>query len=166
MNFTYRSYYAIVGFENVDYGYEDIENFVNQTNHIVGCDKSGTLFPDWTVCFYLIFRKYSKIAISKKGNTLKNEKNKEYNIIIPIPTNKEVSWGLKKSKFGCDIVLDERKMITLPVDCNQFSDIKKYVIHCVKEAIVALIINGFMIEGKKIEFSKKTMYDMQKMISF
>jgi hypothetical protein len=163
MKFTYRTYYAIIGFENTDYGYEEIEKFISKINSIVKCDSNGKLFPDWTVCFYLVFRKYSGIVISKKGNTLKNEKNREYNIIIPIPNDKEVSWGMKKNKFGHDITLNENKFMILPVNYNDFSNLHDFVVYCTKKTIVSLLTNGLTIDGKIIKFSEKTMNDIQEL---
>lgn len=168
MKFKYHAYYPIVDFIKVDFGATEISDFIDEINDIIKSDKSGKLFPDWTISFYFIYTKYSGILISKKGNVIKAEKNREYNIIIPIPNDKEMSWGIKRSKFPYDItnnknLNNEKNFIKLPVNFNDFSNMKDYVSNCAKEAIINLLINGLTIEGEKIKFSEKTIDEILKL---
>jgi len=168
MKFKYHAYYPIVDFIKIDFGVDEMCDFIDKINTVVGYDESGQLFPDWTISFYFIYTKYSGILISKKGNAIKAEKNKEYNIIIPIPNDKEMSWGIKRSKFPYDItnnknLNNEKNFIKLPVNYNDFSNMKDHVTSCAKEAIINLLINGLTIEGKKIKFSEKTIDEVLKL---
>ena len=168
MKFKYHAYYPIVDFIEIDFGATETYNFINEINNIIESDKNGKLYPDWTICFYFIYTKYSEILINKQGNIIKNEKIKEHNIIIPIPNNKEISWGIKKNKFPNDISHNknsnnENIFIELSANYNEFSNMKDYVMSCSKKAIISLLINGLMLEGIKIEFSEKTIFEIRKL---
>lgn len=166
MNFKYHAYYPIVDFIKIDFGATEIYNYINKINGIVESDVNGKCYSDWTICFYFIYTKSSEMLVNKKGNVIRSIKNRDYIIILPIPDDKEISWGIKRSKFPCNMTNnknpnDKKNFIKLPVKYDNFSNMKNYVTYYAKMAIISLLNNGLIIEGKKIKFSENAIDDIQ-----
>jgi hypothetical protein len=152
MNIKYRYTSNIIDFPKRDYGYKEIEDFLSEINAIITEKKGNCFFSDWIICFYLLFDQNNGIGIYKKGRTYIKEKEKEFTVIIPIPKDKEVSWGVRQSKFGYYNPTDESKYLILPINYDNFSNEKDFIIDCTKRAIIALLKYGITIEGQKIKF--------------
>jgi hypothetical protein len=152
MNFIYTYTSNVIDFPSGDYGYKEIEDFLFILNKIMLDEKGVDFYLGWTICFYLFFRNSDVIGVYKKGRTYVKDKEKEFTIIIPVPDDKEVSWGVRRSKFGYSNPIDESKFLTLTKDYYSFSNEKDYIIDCTKRAIIAFLKYGMTIEGKKVRF--------------
>lgn len=147
MKFKLSSSSSIVNFPSEDYGREEIADFINDITKEIKMDK----FSEWTIIFYAVFGKANDVKILKGSRTYPTEKEKEISILIPIPSNEEVPWGIDKDRFAVRPPLDEKKFKSLNVDPKDFSNLKEYVIFGMKKGIETTLKDGITFQGEKIK---------------
>ena len=92
------------------------------------------------------------ICMAKRGVTYPKTKEMEFYTSIPMPTNKEVTWGIvKKHRFNKYAKADEKYHILIPVDYNHYESMADYLETNIRIVLVQVFKRGITLKGHKIK---------------
>ena len=140
----------IFNFPNLHQEAIEIENYtLGLTENLAALNE----LPEWTILFLSLLGKGSYVGISKKGYTYTSyPPEKKYLIYIPIPTNEDIIWGIKKKDFVRKH-LDENKLMDKVegIEFSHFDSLSGYIIESSKKGIEQLLKKGISLKGVKIK---------------
>ena len=140
----------IYNFPNLHYERLEVEEYINElTQNIVELKE----LPEWEIRFLSLLGKGNHVGVSKKGYTYPSyPPEKQYIIYIPIPTNEEIGWGIKKNDYFHKPPLDEDKLMDKVegIEFTAFSNLGSYIVECSKIGIGKLLRKGISLKGVKI----------------
>jgi len=127
----------------------EIENFIHGLTK--NLDALNEL-QEWEIRFKSLLSQGSHFGVFKSGSTYTSyPPMKKYTIFIPIPTNKEINWGVKEKDFVYKPKLDESKMDRLNIEISDFDSVSSYIVECSKKGIEHLLKKGISLKGVKIK---------------
>lgn len=148
MNLDFKSEYP----EMSCFDYNAIETYFQNLTSSMKVDDS---INDWTLSVEIGLggrMGEKEIVISKKGITYVADKERLIGININLPTEEEISWGVKKHRF---IKYSKRKsdkgLIIIPVDCSMFENMTTYLESSIKLSLDRLFTDGITLKGHKIK---------------
>jgi len=110
---------------------------------------------EWKLLIAITSRSTSGIGVFKRIKRYTSDKEFEISISIPIPNDKQASYGLSKVNDAFYIALDDEKFYTLEPNFDNHETLSQYLYVSSKAAINLAFTYGFMCNGKKIKFKKK-----------
>ena len=141
----------ILNFPNLHSEVVEVETFIHAlTKNVVELEK----LPEWTIRFLINLEKEGSIGIYKKGATYpSNPPEKEYAIHVPIPTNEDISWGVRKKDFiyRPQIVYGMERDKVEGIEFSYFDSLSNYIMECSKRGIEQLLKKGISLKGVKIK---------------
>lgn len=124
-----------------------IPEFLRQ--HCENIDKS--ILPEWTLTFNALFTKGNSINIYKRGIIYTHDKEKEITIHIPIPSIRQIAWGIEEERFSRFNDIDFTKFTIIPVNFAEYSSLQDLVLNCIKIGITKALSDGITIKGIKVK---------------
>ena len=129
----------------------EIEEFVHElTKNTPNLD----MLPEWTIIFLIhLEENKSPLGIYKKGAIYPSyPPEKMYMVHLPIPTNKEIRWGVDEKDFWSrPTVHDVERDIVEGVEFCDFDNLSSYIIESSKMGIEQLLRKGISLKGVKIK---------------
>ena len=149
MKFTVRLTAEIFDFPNLYAEKLEIECFL--LSYIKDCVAIYEL-PEWEFNILILLVEGENIGVFKKGATSPSTLTKSQTIIIPIPTDKTVPWGISEKKFVRRPSLDDSDRINFySVNFQDFNKLKQYIVECSKQGIITLLKSGINLKGVRIK---------------
>jgi hypothetical protein len=153
IRFTHTN--LVFGFE--DEGFDSNIIYSNQlsiVNSIMLLNKLQ-IPDDWVLMFDIGYNNGRIPLLSKnKFGTYPSDKMKYIKIVIPIPLESEISWGVKPEQhlYGKD---HYDKLIKnfweLAIDYRNYGNRTDYITACIKAGIKKAFVEGFTVGGVKIK---------------
>ena len=144
---------AILNFPNLFDERMEVEKFIHElTKNIVELNE----LPEWDLRFIFLLGKGSTVGVSKKGYVYTSQPpEKLYYIYIPIPTNEEIAWGVRKKDFVARPPLDEEKLMDRVEGkvFSEFNSLSSYIVENSKKGIEQLLKKGISLKGVKIRLN-------------
>ena len=140
----------ILNFPNLHYERIEVESFIHELTKDM--DQLIEL-PEWTIRFITLLGKGNYVGVSKKGATYTSHPpEKLLHIYIPIPTDKEIAWGIREKDFVSRPTLDEDKLMDRVegIGFSDFDSLSSYIVESSKRGIEQLLRKGISLKGVKI----------------
>jgi hypothetical protein len=145
----------MIDFPKADNGKEEIEIFFLKFSKIITEQKGIDFFPDWDIVFHFCYFHFNATGFYYNGYTRAYYKEKVYTLTIPVPEDNQVFWGVPKLRNDNVVHTDKKPYLLLPVNFNDFSNEKDFIIDCTKRSIIALFERGITIRGEKLKLNIK-----------
>ena len=130
---------------------EGIELFFQDLTKSIKVDNS---INDWKLLVRVTIggaMNENNIAITKRGITYSQTKEKEVFIAIPMPTNEIVNWGIaKKHRFNKFVKPTEKYNVLIPVDFNMYENMTDYLETNIRFGLEQLFKQGITLKKCKI----------------
>jgi hypothetical protein len=108
---------------------------------------------DWKIEFKVIFSGVKKIVIYTRMPSNKKEKNKIIIIHIPIPSIKNIDWGVQDNQYmNSNSSPDAKNVAFLEVDFKEFDNRTDYINDSIRRAVKFCFEDGFTMNGVKVKF--------------
>ena len=136
---------------------DTIECFLKKT--VKNFDKSDN--NDWTVIFQITpssthwteDNKKNLVGIYQKGLTYSKDKEKIFTLVVPIPNNSEIYWGLPKKNYMHRPLVNHEKYILKEVNFHDYESLNEYLIQCSIIGINALLNDGITVNKIKYKIN-------------
>lgn len=102
--------------------------------------------PEWTIEINVQLGKGTWAGIYKKGITTPSMFIRRYTIFLPIPSNKEIEWGVNEKKYVKQPPRDSSKFNISELNYSNYNNITDYII---EESY--LLINSLFKSGIKLK---------------
>ena len=146
--FKFSIYSSVIDFPRQDFGSVEIADFL----HDLTKDLVDDELPEWTVNFHGIFCKDNYAANCKRVITYRSDpKEKRYSIRIPVPSDKDIDWGVAKKQYTYEQPFVEKNWKNLSIVFRAFDNEKDYVIACAKTGITRFFQDGITVQGRRIK---------------
>lgn len=158
MNIRFTHLNLVFGFE--DEGFDSNKIYSNQlsiVNSIMLLNKLQ-IPDDWVLIFDIGYNNGRIPLLSKnKLGTYPSDKIKYIKIVVPIPLDSEISWGVKPEqhlydKDHYDNLL--KNFWELDVDYRNYDNRTNYITACLKAGIKKAFEEGFTVGGVKLKANK------------
>jgi hypothetical protein len=141
----------ILNFPNLHSETVEVENYIHAlTKNVVALEE----LPEWTIRFLIHLEKEGCLGIYKKGSTYPSyPPEKMYAIHVPIPTNEDIIWGVRKKDFTYrpQIIYDMARDEVEGIKFSNFDSLSSYIVECSKIGIEQLLKKGISLKGVKIK---------------
>lgn len=110
---------------------------------------------DWVLTFNANYNNGKYLLITKnKFGSYKSDKVKEISIVIPIPSNSIVEWGVSKESYiynedHYDKIINN--FFSLDIDYKKFNNRIDYIVDCLQRGICKAFQEGFTVGGIKLK---------------
>lgn len=115
-------------------------------------DNKYPSFSDWEICFKAFYLEGSQIRVFKSLKPYITDKEKIITIHIPIPSEEEVNWGVKKNQLNSLNIPDKtlKNCTSFPVQFEESDSLLNHIINCLEIGILFSFQEGFTLMGNKI----------------
>ncbi|MDR1911458.1 MAG: immunity 9 family protein [Helicobacteraceae bacterium] len=142
---------SFIGFPNkhrifVDDGVAEVQAFIDEE---ITPKINSECAEGWTLTFRLVFTPANFSGIGKRGINYLSAKEKEFGIIIPIPSPRMVRWGVASS---AQPIVDAKMFKTIPFDYKDYRNAKDFTIDCAKRSLIEAFRAGITVAMEKIKF--------------
>jgi len=111
--------------------------------------------PEWVLTFNATYNNGKHLLVSKnKFGSYLSDKVKEIKIVIPIPSNSIVEWGVSNESY----IYDENhydkiinNFFSLDIDYKKFNNRIDYIVDCLQRGICKAFQEGFTVGGIKLK---------------
>ena len=109
--------------------------------------------PEWTIRFNVHLVKSGHIGIWKKSSTFPSHPpEKLYAMYVPIPTDKEISWGVGEKDFVLAMQGNNPESDRVEgIDFSDFDSLSSYIVECGKKGIRQWLTKGIILKRVKIK---------------
>jgi hypothetical protein len=157
MNINF-SHIAVV-FDFIDVGFKTQQIYQHLLPSVIEKMKENklTLPMDWSLIFQAAYANGKLPLVSKnKLGSYPSDKMKYITIVVPIPLETEISWGVKPEQhlYGKDHY-DKlmRNFWKLDIDFKNYSNRTDYITACLKAGVKKSFEEGFTVGGAKVTHS-------------
>lgn len=153
IRFTHTN--LIFGFE--DDGFDAEKIYAEELSDVIKIMHSNNLkIPhDWILVFDIGYNNGKTPLVSKnKVGTYPSDKMKYIKIVVPIPSNKEIIWGVNPEQYlyeknHYDGLM--RNFWELNICFQDFKNRTDYIKACIKAGVKKVFEEGFTVGGEKIK---------------
>ena len=133
----------------------DVKKINNDFSNIISVIDNNIL-EDWTILINIIYDgsiddRNNKISIGKRGVTYSSDKEKWISIGIPLPSEKNIKWGIPLKCISSRPPLIEKYYEFIDVDYTTYDNILDYAEYAILKGVKALFEIGISLKGYKIK---------------
>lgn len=107
--------------------------------------------PDWTIEINIQLGKGAWAGIYKKGITTPSMLLRSHTLFLPIPSNKEIEWGVNEKKYARRPSRDEDRFKILNCYFNQYNNLSNYIIEESYLLTIELLTSGIKLKNINIK---------------
>lgn len=106
---------------------------------------------EWTIEINIQLGKGTWAGIYKKGITTPSMSLRSHTIFLPIPSNKEIQWGVNEKKYAKRPSRDSSKFNTSDISFSKYNNISDYIIEESYLLIIDLLKSGIKLKNIDIK---------------
>lgn len=127
-----------------------IGEYVSDTEHM---DK----LADWTMVLCVNFTSIQNhgpfIWIFNRSRTYRHDKEKEFTLHIPLPSEEHCSWGIGSKQIIPQKPFDEKYFYKVSIELDKYSSLYDYVNESILRGIRELFKHGFTFQGIRVKYT-------------
>lgn len=133
--------------EDLDFIERELNNYMKILIPKINIQDLG----DWRVLVLVHVRNTDAIGAFKLSRWYPSDSEYEISVSIPIPDDKQASYGFDKANEGFFSALNDRFYILEP-SFENYDNLYNYILESSKQAISLAFTKGIVCGGKKIKF--------------
>jgi hypothetical protein len=108
---------------------------------------------DWRILLSIVYTATQSVGVLKSARRYPSDTEIESSIIIPIPSIKEVKYGLPEEKLERVFTMIDGKWHLLETDFSKFNNLNDYIYDAAIRGIDETFKQGITVNGKKIKYN-------------